>query len=98
MAFTIFYVVLGVGLLAGSVGTLMHAIHQGHWHLHVGLVAGIEAAGALLFLIPRTMRIGGGLLLLTLVGAVALHALQHEWRFDLLIYAAGVWLVMSGRK
>ena|SRR5436190_8687684 len=98
MAFTIFHIVLGMGLLAASVETLMHAIHQGHWHLHLGLVAGIEATGALLFLIPKTKRVGGALLLLTLVGAAVLHAVQREWRIDLVIYAAGVWLVMSGRK
>ena len=98
MAFTIFYVALGVGLLVGSVQTLLHAIHQGHWHLHVGLVAGIEATGAVLFLIPKTKRVGGALLLLTLLGGVVLQALQREWRTDLVIYAAGVWLVMSGKK
>jgi hypothetical protein len=98
MPLRLFHFVLGLGLLVMSLETLLRAIHSGHTHVHLALVAGIEAAGAALFLVPKTLRIGGALLLLTLLGAVVLHALQREWRVDLLIYASGVWLVMSGRR
>jgi hypothetical protein len=98
MPLRLFHLVLGLGLFVMSLETLLHAIHQGHSHLHLALVAGIQAAGAALFLVPKTRKVGGALLLLTLVGALVLHALQREWRLDLLIYAAGVWLVMSGRR
>jgi hypothetical protein len=97
MAFVLFHMVLGAGLLAAAIQTLMHAMHHGS-EVHAGIVAGIEAVGALLFLIPKTVKTGGVLLLLAILGGAVLHALQHQWRFDLLIYASGVWLVMSGKK
>ncbi len=88
--FLIFHVILGLALLWGSVHTLMHL---GPTDLHARIVGSIEAVGAAAFLIPQTLRFGGVLLLLSLVGAILVHAGMGEWRPDLLVYAAGVVLV-----
>jgi hypothetical protein len=58
---------------------------------HLAIVAGAEAAAALLFLVPRTLRLGGVLLLAIFAFAVVVHGVQHE--LDLLVYAAGVLFV-----
>jgi hypothetical protein len=90
-AFLIFHLVLGLGLLWGSVHTLLHL---GSTDLHARIVGSIEAVGAVAFLIPRTLRFGGALLVLSIAGAMVVHAGMGEWRPDLLVYAAGVVLVM----
>jgi hypothetical protein len=90
-AFLIFHVVLGLALLWASVHTLLHL---GPTDLHARIIGSIEAVGAVAFLIPRTLRFGGALLLLSLVGAILVHAGMGEWRPDLLVYAAGVVLVI----
>jgi hypothetical protein len=61
---------------------------------HVGALALVEAVGAALFLLPRTLRGGGVLLLLTLGVAFSVHAGVGQFRGDLLVYGAGTWLVM----
>jgi hypothetical protein len=49
-----------------------------------------------LFLVPRTMKLGGGGLLVILFSAMALHFLHGVGGFEvLLIYAAAVAVVMS---
>jgi len=88
-AFTAFHLVLGLALLWGSVHTVLHAGAD----LHARVIGSIEALGALAFLLPRTLRFGAMLLLLTIVLAVLLHAARGEWRPDLLVYATGVLLV-----
>ena len=45
------------------------------------------------FLLPRTLRFGGVLLVLSILGAILVHASMGDWRPDLLVYAAGVVLV-----
>lgn len=57
------------------------------------MIGSVEALGAVAFLMPRTLRLGALLLLITIVPAVVLHAARGEWRPDLLVYAAGVLLV-----
>jgi hypothetical protein len=96
-SFIAFHLVLGLGLLAGSLETLIHSAttHSAVSHVHVAIVAALEAAAALLFLIPRTMRAGALLLVFTIGLAFLLHALQGEWRPDLAIYATGVWFVYA---
>ena len=90
-----FHLVLGVGLLIGSVQTLLDA--TSNWgsraSLHLALLAGVEALGAALFLIPRTLRVGAALLLLALVVAFVTHGVLGHWRWDLAIFAAGTWFV-----
>jgi len=90
-AFLIFHLILGLALLWGSIHTLLHL---GPTDPHARIVGSIEAVGAVAFLIPRTLRFGAVLLLLSIVGAVLVHAAVGDWRPDLLVYAAGVVLVM----
>ena len=91
-----FHLVLGIGLLIGSLQTLLGALpsfvsrHSGR---HAVLLGGTEALGAILFLFPRSLRVGAALLLLALVVAFAFHAWRGQWRWDLAIYAAGTWFV-----
>jgi hypothetical protein len=91
-AFIGFHMVLGLALLYASVGTAIHAHHEGN--LHIVLLAAVEAVGAALFLCPRTLRVGGWLLLFALVVALGHHALIGQFRPDLLVYAAGTIFVM----
>lgn len=93
-AFMLFHAVLGLGLLIMSVQTLTHALHEGGDHTHLAFVAGLEALGAVLFLIPRMLRWGGAALLVELLVGFFAELTQGEWQIQLLIYAAGVWFVM----
>ena len=88
--FLTFHVILGLALLWGSVHTVLHL---GPTDLHARIIGSIEAVGAVAFLVPRTLPFGAALLLLTLVGAILVHAGRGEWRPDLVVYAAGVVLV-----
>ena len=89
-AFRLFHLVLGVGLLWGSVHTVLHL---GSSDSHALIIGTVEALAAVAFLLPRTMRLGAGVLLVVLALAFVLHAARGEWRPDLLVYAAGVLLV-----
>jgi len=50
------------------------------------LLAWAEIIAAALFLWPRTLRIGGSLLILVLLGAIALHLGRGEFPAPLVIY------------
>jgi len=90
--FVVFHLVLGIVILYFA-GTT--ALRDGSGNMHVRLLAGVEAVGAVLFLLPQTVRTGAWILLLTIVVAFAFHASLGEWRGDLLVYAAGVALVAA---
>jgi uncharacterized membrane protein YphA (DoxX/SURF4 family) len=92
-AFMLFHAVLGLGLLIMGHNTLFHALHE-HGFGHLALVAALEFVGAILLLIPRTLRVGGFALLVVLIPGFIVHLARGEWELQLLIYAAGVWLVM----
>lgn len=55
---------------------------------HLAILAGIEAIAALLFLYPRTLKIGSVLLLLIFLFAIIVHGIPDE--LELIVYAAGV--------
>lgn len=93
-AFNLFHAVLGLGLLAMSLLGLTHALHDLEGHGHFVFVAGLEALGAVLLLIPRTVRWGGTALLLVLIPGFVNHLVHGDWDFQVLIIAAGVWFVM----
>jgi len=95
-SFFAFHLTLGLVLLVFSLRTAFEALAPtlGPASPHVGAIAIIEATGAILFLFARSLRVGGALLLLSLGLALVAHALYGEFRGDLLIYAAGTWLVM----
>ncbi|MEZ4587171.1 MAG: hypothetical protein R2909_12280 [Gemmatimonadales bacterium] len=92
-AFMLFHAALGGVLLIIGHNTLFHAIHQ-HGFGHLAMVAALEMLGAILLLIPRTLKIGGVALLVVLVPWFVVHLTRGEWELQLLIYATGVWLVM----
>ena len=92
-AFMVFHAVLGGALLIMSHNTLFHALHE-HGVGHLTFVAALEMLGALLLLIPRTLKVGGVALLVVLVPGFIVHLTRGEWELQLLIYAAGVWFVM----
>ena len=96
-ALVAFRIVLGASLLYGSVRTLIVAsVATGVEHargFHIMLLAGVEALGALLMLLPRTRVAGSMLLALTIGIAFLLHLLRREFRPDLLVYLAGAVLV-----
>lgn len=95
-AFMLFHATLGGVLLLNGVMAVSHALHElDGRHGHLAMVGSLEALGALLFLIPRTVRWGGAALLVVLLGGVAMHLSKGEWQeLHYLIYATGVWLVM----
>ena len=85
---------LGLGLLAGSLRTVFHALAiGGPSGAHVAALGAFEAASALLFVIPRTMRIGTLGLVASFAVALLAHALRLELRWDLVIYAVAVCFV-----
>src|SRR5258705_14003933 len=94
-SFTAFHLILGLGILWLSVRTVLGALQPetGHHDLHAVILGTVEAIGALLFLLPWTLRVGAALLLLTIAVVAVVHASAGHWRIDLLIYAAGGWPV-----
>ncbi|HKN66564.1 MAG TPA: hypothetical protein VJW73_09820, partial [Gemmatimonadaceae bacterium] len=94
-SFLFLWVVTGVALLYGSVATARSALQTGaHLNPHLVLLASVEALAAILFLIPRLMRIGAIGLLATIFVAFTVHAALHEFRADLVLYGAAVLFVM----
>ncbi len=92
-AFMVFHAVLGGALLIMSHNTLFHALHA-HGFGHLAVLGAVEMAAALLLLIPRTLKVGGIALLAILLHGFAIHLTRGEWEWQLLTYAAGVYLVM----
>ena len=92
-AFFLLWWTLGVILFVLSVRTVRFALGF-HHDPHAVLLGSIEAVAALVFLIPQTMRTGGGALLAVLAIAALLHTMQGQFPGPLLIYAAGVLFVI----
>jgi hypothetical protein len=91
-AFVVLWWTVGVALLVGSLQTLRQGLVPNH-PSPVALLAAVEAVSALLFLVPRTLRLGAAGLLLTLAVAFAVHLFLRQLRWDLLVYAATVFFV-----
>lgn len=100
-AFLALWWTLGLLLLWYSVRTVMDALSgpDTPGHLHIVILASLETLAALLFLIPRTMRVGGIGLLVIFVAAFALHAAHREFASQLILYAAAVtFIVVHGAR
>src|SRR5262245_59868904 len=93
-AFLVFHVTLGLVVLFESVRTFLAAAGAVRHDPHIALLAGVEAIGALLFLIPRTLKAGGALMLLSFAIAIVVHAARGQVPATLAVYAAGVVFVM----
>lgn len=95
-AFLALYVTLGVIVMVQSVQTVMAAI-GGRFHpqdrTHAILLGSLESVAALLFLIPRTMRLGAAGLLLVFVVAFLRHAVGGEPPLALVVYGVAVLFV-----
>jgi hypothetical protein len=60
----------------------------------IAILAALEAAAATLFLIARTMRVGGVSLLVIFAIAFVFHAVHREFASQLILYAAVVAFVV----
>jgi hypothetical protein len=95
-AFLALYVTLGLVVLIQSVETIVAARRgeiAGPNRHHALILGAVEAGAALLFLVPRTMRVGAVTLLAIFALAFGLHALSGDLPLALLVYAAGVLFV-----
>ena len=92
-AFMIFHAVLGGALLITGHNRLFHALHE-HGFGHLAFIAALEMIGALLLLIPRTLKVGAITLLVFLIHGFVVHLTRGEWDLQLLVYVAGVWFIM----
>jgi hypothetical protein len=86
---------VGIVVLIASAETFFHSAHKlasgaGH-NLFLPLLSGAEALGAVLFLIPKTTRIGSFLLLVVFAIALLFHLAHGEWDIGfLVVYIAAV--------
>ena len=92
-AFRVLHAVLGLGLFGTGVDTLIRSLRDGQTPL--ALVAIVTSTAAVLFLIPRTVRAGGALLLLVVLTVLAQQTIRGAWRLDLMVFAAAIWLVVA---
>lgn len=95
-AFLTLYVTLGLVVLVQSVQTILEAQRgagAGPDRLHAVILGAIEALAALLFLVPRTMRVGAAALLAIFALAFGLHTLRGDLHLTLLVYSAGALFV-----
>jgi hypothetical protein len=94
-AIVAFHLTLGGVVFLQALGVVLRA-HSGGgvfaMKSHVIILALAEVLAALLFLFTKTTRIGGGILLVIFAIAMFLHGIRSE--LTLLVYAAGVVLVM----
>ena len=94
-SFVFLWLTTGLALFYASVQTARSALYQGgHVNPHLALLASIEAVAAILFVIPRAMRVGAAGLLAMLGIAFSVHAALHEFRVDLLLYGAVVSFIL----
>lgn len=93
-SFVSFHCVLAAVVFLQSMITVLHA-SAGQGGHGLAWFAGAEAVAAILFLVPATMRAGAIFLLLIFSVAIVLHGLQGELQLSLVVYIAGVVLVMA---
>ena len=92
-SFLVLWMVTGLLLLIASGATVRDASAWAgarHAHPHLALLGGVEAFAALLFLVPRTCRLGAAGLLVVIGVAFVVHAAIGQFRGDLLLYAVVV--------
>ena len=96
--FIVLHLTLGLVVFVAGARAALAALHAGlsggtAWH--IVLLGTAEAIGAVLFLLPKCMRIGGAIMLATFGIAIVAHGLQREFPGNLLVYAAATWFVMA---
>jgi hypothetical protein len=94
-SFLALWMVTGLVLLVASAVTVLEAWSGSpHANPHLALLGGIEAVAALLFVIPRTSRIGAVGLLATIGLAFVVHTGLGQFRGDLVVYGVAILFVM----
>jgi uncharacterized membrane protein YphA (DoxX/SURF4 family) len=103
LSITVLHVVLGAVLLLGgclevaparSAAIAAHALPPAWARL---TIAWSEIVAAVLFLIPARARVGAFLLLAVLLAAAVIHLAHGQNPAALLVYAVGVWVVLTHR-
>ena len=95
IAFIGFHFTLAIVVLLQSVLGVKHALNTANHALLV--LAIVEALAAIVFMIPRMIRLGGLVLLLVFTIAFSVHLLHGELDLGLLVYAAGtLFIVIHG--
>ncbi|MGH7426843.1 MAG: hypothetical protein ACREMW_13860 [Gemmatimonadales bacterium] len=89
LPFTILHLALGLILAVEGVLTLIHGLSV-HNAPHLIAFGAVEAIGALLFIWPRTLLVGGCFLLCAFLIAAAVHLLRGEFPSEHLVYAVAV--------
>lgn len=92
-------------VLGGGAALLLASVaHADHDLAHLGHAGGLVALGvaelvaAALFVVPRTLRLGGFGLLGVLAAAALLHAALGEVPSpSFVVYAAAIWVAMARR-
>jgi hypothetical protein len=96
--FVVLYVTLGLVVLIQSVETAVAAVRgtipPADQH-HALILGTLETIAAVLFLVPRTMRLGADLLLVIFGLAFVLHALRGDPPLTLLVYGAAALFVRT---
>jgi hypothetical protein len=88
------HVLLGVGLTATGIETLIRALRDSRGvQAPLAAAAAITVVGGILFLLPRTVRVGGALLLLVVLAVFAEQVLRGQWRLEFAVYAAAILFV-----
>jgi hypothetical protein len=90
-SFILLHVSLGVLLGVGGATTAWAAHRAAGPHaVHLVALGGAEAVSALLFLLPRTLRLGAAGLVLSCAVALVVHLSMGQWRGDLVLYIVAV--------
>ncbi|MCP4768314.1 MAG: hypothetical protein GY875_18855 [Gammaproteobacteria bacterium] len=94
---SLFHLTLAIIILVLSVATAIDAAGlladtSPNWHLFI--LATAESIAAILFVIPLTTRLGGGVLIVILLFAFCVHALVGDLQLPLLVYIVGTMLVV----
>ena len=91
--------VLGLVVLVQSVQSILGLGKEPHESLirHVlPVLAGVETLGALLIVVPRTVRLGAQVLIAVFLIAIAIHGLHGNWNVgSLVIYAASAAVILA---
>lgn len=89
-SFLALWMVTGIVLVVGGVATVRDSLGGRHANPHLVVLGSVEALAALLFLIPRTFRLGAAGLLLAIGVAFVFHTALGQFRGDLLLFGVAV--------
>jgi len=97
-AFKLFHYTLGVIIFCQSVVMFIGVAESSptdHDSILIMILAIAEAAAAVGFLFPKLVKKSGYLLLCIIAIAILVHVARGQVESTLLVYAAGIWLVIA---